>query len=95
MSGYVTAKRDDDPDFSPMYAWEKENPWLDSEGFESWYARKKIVMDRVWVGYCLPQFKESVWGWTDEQVMLARQLVRGLFCAVCGRQEDPGCGEGC
>lgn len=95
MSEYVTKKRCIDPDWETLYAWEQANPMLESEGFNSWYARRKVVMDRIWVGYCLPQFKDTIWSWSEEQVKTARQFVSGLFCGVCGRQEDPGCILGC
>lgn len=95
MSEYVTEMREDDPDFSPLFKWVEENPNPGGAGFDVWKAQYMVICDRVWVGYCLPQFKDSIWGWSEYMVSDARKLVSGLFCGVCGRQEDPGCVRGC
>jgi hypothetical protein len=93
VSECATPARTDDPDWAPR-RWEEDNSIPnDREEFETWYAELQKVRDRVWVAYCLPQFR--VMDWPDEDVGAARKLMARHVCGVCVRADDPGCSSGC
>jgi len=90
---YIRPEREDEPNWRWVELWEQENPNPGREGFDDWYAEKERMADRVWVAYCLPDFR--VWDWSDKDVALARRLVARHVCGVCGRPDDSGCFRGC
>ena len=92
---YMTPAREDEPNWGWLQLWEQSNPCPrgQSKAFDAWYEERRKVSDRIWVAWCLPQFQ--VFDWSDEDVALGRELIRGHVCGVCGRTDDPGCVLGC
>ena len=83
-----------EPNWRWLELWMQENPRPDSqEDYNAWHEESKAVQDRIWVAWCLPQFK--VWDWPNEDVEKARALVARHVCGVCGRSDDSGCWAGC
>lgn len=90
---HVRPERTDGPNWHWLEMWEQENPHPGSEGFEAWYKQKEKMRARIWVAYCLPDF--LVWDWSDRDVKVARKLLAGHVCGVCGAADDPGCYLNC
>ena len=90
---YIKTERPDEPNWGWLSLWDQSNPNPGPEGFDSWWAERKKVDDRVWVAWCLPQFQ--VFDWPDEDVATARGLMARHVCGVCGRPDDAGCVLGC
>ena len=93
---YSTEEREDDPNWGWVSLWSCENPYpskCDQEDIDTWDKEYRKMHNRVLVAWSLPQFR--VFDWSDKDVALARKLVAGHVCRVCGRSDDPGCMIGC
>lgn len=93
---YGTVAPDHDPNWGWSDLWEQSNPRPssnDDEVFNEWYEQLVKMRNRIWVAYCLPEFR--VFDWPDEDVATMRKLVAKHVCGVCGRKDDPGCWLGC
>lgn len=80
-------------DFGWLELWQQENPNPGGEGFDEWWAIRKIESDRCIIAHTFPQF--NVWDWDNKDIQSARALIARHICAVCGRIEDAGCVYGC
>lgn len=90
---YSTPEPVGEPNWRWVDLWVQENPNPGRGGFDDWYAERSKMDDRVWVAWCLPQFR--VFDWSDGDVAHARETVSRHVCGVCGRSDDPGCWAGC
>lgn len=83
------------PNWRWLDLWGSENPRPEAAGedFDEWWAERNRMHDRIWVAFCLPQFR--VFDWDDDDIANARRLVSRHVCGVCARPDDSGCAIGC